>query len=236
MYLYMGLAFFVVGVLFFLIPIRVSLEYRLVQGEDTLLVEATWLGLRLTRRRIPVLSGEGVEKTGLKMGGEGAGTAADDDNQAIISAVTRCLHLLFDTAGGIRLGKDRRGSLHNPLYRWVLSLFSRDAAMLGRQIEELRWSTTIGLGDAAATALLAGTVSALKAVGLAWLERKVKINPARLRWQVIPYFGELRVEVHIYCILGVNAGHIIITGIVNAVRSQFQKAALWKKRLAAIEE
>ena len=95
-------------------------------------MEATWLGLRLTRRRIPVLSGEGVEKTGLKMGGEGAGTAADDDNQAIISAVTRCLHLLFDTAGGIRLGKDRRGSLHNPLYRWVLSLFSRDAAIFGQ--------------------------------------------------------------------------------------------------------
>ena len=251
MYLYVGLAFFFVWTLILLFPIRIVLNYRLQQGEDLLLVEVYWLGMRLVRRFIPGLSVDSsseearLEEAELQEAEGGVKGAVDDGEDApsvlseidaIINAVARCYHLVFDTAHIILHGEHPPNSRHHPLYHWALRHFSQDAAHLIRQLEELKWSTTIGLGDAAATAIIAGALLGLKAAGFAWLQRKVEVDPARLDWQVLPHYGGLWIEVCIHCILRVNAGHIIITGIANSFRSLFQRAAWRRKQLAAVEE
>ncbi|NLY52670.1 MAG: DUF2953 domain-containing protein [Firmicutes bacterium] len=228
MYLYVGLAFFVVCVLFLSIPFRIILNYHLQQGEDLLWVEVSWLGLPLVRRFIPVLSDADSPSE--------EDEAGEAELTSIINALARCYHFVFDTAHVIMHGEHPMGSRHNPLYHWVLKYFSRDTVRFMRQIEELKWSTTIGLGDAAATAILAGALLGLKGAGFAWLQRKIQIDPARLNWQVLPHYGGLWIEVSIHCILRVNTGHIIITGIAKSFQSLFQKAAWWRKQLAAVEE
>ena len=243
MYLYAGLAFFAVCVLFLCIPFRIILTYRLQQGDDLLLVEVSWLGLRLVRRLIPVISESDFQEPEPDAGADGSevlGAAVPlgeeapsevSDAEAIINALARCYHLVFDTAHLLRNGGHTGDTRHAALYHWALRYFSPNTSRLGRQMERLEWSTTIGLGDAAAPAILAGAILGLKAAGFAWLQRRVQVDPARFRWQVTPNYSGLWLEVTIYCIFRVNAGHIIIMGIGDYVRSLFQRWAWWKKHL-----
>ncbi|NLA59336.1 MAG: hypothetical protein GX855_10605, partial [Firmicutes bacterium] len=128
MSLYIGLAFFVVLILILAIPFRIILDYRLKQGEDLLSVEVFWLGFRLVHGFIPVFwTAESEPEAGLGENEGGANYTIDvqaretpsvpGDIGAIINALARCYHFIFDAAHVILRGDYPPSNRHSPLYR-----------------------------------------------------------------------------------------------------------------------
>lgn len=74
-------------------------------------------------------------------------------------------------------------------------------------IQNLDADIIIGLGDAAQTALLSGSIMA----GFGYLKKRFGLKASRIK--VSPYFNEVKFEMVLDCIFNVKLGHIIIIGI-----------------------
>ncbi|MGE5598451.1 MAG: DUF2953 domain-containing protein [Bacteroidota bacterium] len=72
----------------------------------------------------------------------------------------------------------------------------------------LRWATSVGLDDAAGTALAAGLLFAAKGSLLSWLNRRYRL-PRAARIDVHPFFAGYRLESALECIFQLRLGHII---------------------------
>jgi len=83
---------------------------------------------------------------------------------------------------------------------------------------ELSWSTEIGAGDAAETALAAGLVWAAKGtlLGLG-LQRFVKLEKLPVL-SVKPLYGEMRFSTRFRCIFAIRLGHAIGAGLGLLIR------------------
>ena len=215
-------------------------HYRLQQGDDLLLVEVSWLGLRLVEGSFQLYQSRISRNLSLMLG------------QMAVRFLARLCP--WEEAPS-RYPMPRQSSMPWPgVIIWYLTLpiccamaayrghrhaavslgskiFSPNTSRLGRQMERLEWSATIGLGDAAATAILAECNSRPKGSRICLAAAQSPSGSGKVRWQVTPNYSGLWLEVTIYCIFRVNAGHIIIMGIGDYVRSLFQRWAWWKKHL-----
>lgn len=76
----------------------------------------------------------------------------------------------------------------------------------------LRWSTCVGLDDAAGTALTAGLLWAAKGMLLSWLDRNYRL-PRAMKIDVRPSFAGLRLDTALDCIFQLRLGHIILASL-----------------------
>lgn len=242
MYLYAVLTLMALVGLFLLIPFRVSINYQLLQGDHELHVGITWLGISLFRRQFPVGSSrKPVDKTKAQVEREEeqvldeAAESADARDGEWVDGMDSVLELahhyriMFDVITNLAFGRPsdpRQMPLSRPLRGYVSALVYPFA----RHIERLHWYTRVGLGDAAATAIAVGVLSGVLATGFAWLDGRVCLNPEGVHWQVIPNYSQRQTDVAIHCILRVNAGHIIITGVASLWRVGVAKMAYWKNQ------
>ncbi|NMB45543.1 MAG: DUF2953 domain-containing protein [Firmicutes bacterium] len=242
MYLHIGLAFAIlIGIILF-VPFRLVLSYRLLHGDDDLHLQVIWLGTRLAKLRVPILSSVDIpsddrsERLGRTK--QGDDVQADQveqmvgwrqlmDNIETIHKVSSRYRVVLDTMYMFAYGK-LPNRHHMPLGQPVLGYLAASVYPFTRHCEVLHWYTRIGLGDAAATAIAVGTLSGLKAVGLSWFQQRVHIESNQLHWQVIPNYSQRQVDIVLDCILRVNAGHIIITGAMNLLRVGIRKVAFWR--------
>jgi hypothetical protein len=242
MYLYTGLAFVVFIAIILFIPFRIVLRYQLLQGKDDLHIEIVWLGISWVRFQVPLFSSITEPLDGHKMTGDGIRTSHDTDEigpdkvmdwqriaQEIqtVGSLGRHYQAVFDALYIFAYGEvpDNR---HMPLGQPMLGYLSALVYPFTRHFERLHWYTTIGLGDAAATAIAVGTLSGLKAAGFLWLQQRVHLDSNKICWKVMPNYSQRELDMAIDCILRVNAGHIIITGIANILRVGIAKACRWK--------
>jgi hypothetical protein len=242
MYLYMGLALMVLAGLSLLIPFRVIINYQLLQGDHELHVGLTWLGISLFWRQFPVGSSrEPVDKTKAEVERDEEKVvdelaentdARDGDLMDGMESVLELAHhyrLMFDVITSFAFGGPsdlQQMSLGKPLLGHVWAV----VYPFTRHFERLHWYTRVGLGDAAATAIAVGVLSGVLATGFTWLDGRVYLNPEGVHWQVIPNYSQRQTDVAIYCILRVNAGHIIITGVANLWRVGVARMAYWKNK------
>ncbi|MBS3939096.1 MAG: DUF2953 domain-containing protein [Peptococcaceae bacterium] len=107
------------------------------------------------------------------------------DQQELLS-LARTLHGLY---------QDYRPVINYTLERTLLRAFT--------------WQTTIGSGDAAWTALLAGGIWCLKGTLLGMLQSRQKIAGKDMVLAVFPSFKERKFQTFLQCILSVRVVHII---------------------------
>ncbi|NMB12164.1 MAG: DUF2953 domain-containing protein [Firmicutes bacterium] len=240
MYLYTGLAFVVLVAIILFTPFRIILRYRLLQGDDDLHVEIVWLGMRLVRLQVPVLFAarssldnhkHARDEVEASHGSDGTGSLPHKamgwrrlvQEIKTIGAIEGRYQAVFDALYIFAYGKSP-GSCRMPLGQPILGYLAALVYPFTRHFERLHWYTRIGLGDAAATAVAVGALSGLKAAGFSWLQQRVHLDSNKIRWQVSPNYSARQVDMAIDCILRVNAGHIIITGVTNFLRFSIVKA------------
>ena len=109
------------------------------------------------------------------------------------------------------------------LIRRALGYFRATGHFFVGRIEKLHWQVTIGLGDAALTAIASGVLCGINGFGSSLLQSRWEMKREGIHWQVVPSYTDRRLDVEIDCILKLNVGHIMIAGAVNLVRVGFAK-------------
>lgn len=98
--------------------------------------------------------------------------------------------------------------------KWVKEQYRLIKALLASvTIHKIHWKTSIGLGDAAITASLAGLLWAVKDIGINFLRIKSNLKTIP-ELAVIPNYTEQQLESRIYCILSMKIGQTIF-GIIK---------------------
>ncbi len=98
--------------------------------------------------------------------------------------------------------------------KWVKEQYQLIKALLvSVTIHKIRWKTSIGLGDAAITASLAGLLWAIKDIGINFLRIKSNLK-AVPELSIIPNYTEQQLESTIHCILSMKIGQTIF-GIIK---------------------
>ncbi|NLJ85779.1 MAG: DUF2953 domain-containing protein [Firmicutes bacterium] len=118
--------------------------------------------------------------------------------------------------------KDGKG-IDMLLIRRALGYFRATGHFFVGRIEKLHWQVTIGLGDAALTAIASGVLCGINGFGSSLLQSRWEMKREGIHWQVVPSYTDRRLDVEIDCILKLNVGHIMIAGAVNLVRVGFAK-------------
>ncbi|WP_062104257.1 DUF2953 domain-containing protein [Bacillus niameyensis] len=77
------------------------------------------------------------------------------------------------------------------------------------KVKKMEWETSIGLGDAADTAVLAGAIWSIKGIILSWMKSYLTFNP---RVHVFPHYQQIWFQTRIQCMVDLKAGHAIWTG------------------------
>jgi len=95
----------------------------------------------------------------------------------------------------------------------VLKVLYKDIVMFIKKIKIyiLEWSSQIGLGDAASSAIGAGTVWSIKGTIIAFLQSKLNFKRSP-EIKVIPDFQGFSAQTYIKCMLKLKAGNAIWTG------------------------
>lgn len=88
-------------------------------------------------------------------------------------------------------------------------------------IHELKWHTEVGIGDAAHSAQLAGTIWTLKGSIIGLISHYLKIR-SRPSLTVTPHFQGIHSRMFFSCIISVRIGHAIVAGLMLVKH--------WKKR------
>nr|WP_144924164.1 DUF2953 domain-containing protein [Paenibacillus bovis] len=104
----------------------------------------------------------------------------------------------------------------------VLKVLYKDIVMFIKKIKIyiLEWSSQIGLGDAASSAIGAGTVWSIKGTIIAFLQSKLNFKRSP-EIKVIPDFQGFSAQTYIKCMLKLKAGNAIWTG--------YKVLKTWKK-------
>lgn len=84
-------------------------------------------------------------------------------------------------------------------------------------IQNLNLDMTIGLDDAAQTALLSGSILTLFNSFRGYVKSKFNLKDSKIR--LLPYFEGAEFDMVLDCIINVKLGHIIITGIRMLIQS-----------------
>jgi hypothetical protein len=95
--------------------------------------------------------------------------------------------------------------------------------MGGRCCEKFHWSSNVGFGDAAITAISAGLLWNVKSFILAGISARVKFIGSQPHIEVVPDFSKERFDTSIHCIFLLRIGHIIFVGLFNVVRAILQR-------------
>ncbi|WP_059103794.1 DUF2953 domain-containing protein [Shouchella shacheensis] len=108
------------------------------------------------------------------------------------------------------------------LLRHVVHLKKKADRFLAQvHVHHFCWKTELGVGDAAATAQLAGALWAIKGLVSSWLTRKMlwRTDP---KLQVTPHFQTSGFALYFSCMLSFRLGHAIRAGLALALG--------WKRR------
>lgn len=95
--------------------------------------------------------------------------------------------------------------------RWILDTMTRLTCT------ELTWTTRIGLGDAAETAITTGIVWTLKSSLLTYMFQHIK-RCTKPRVQVVPDYSQVHFSTQFSCIAKIRLGHAIFAGLVLMIR------------------
>lgn len=77
------------------------------------------------------------------------------------------------------------------------------------KVKKMKWETSIGLGDAADTAVLVGAIWSIKGIILSWMKSYVTFSP---RVHVYSNYQQISFQTTIECMVDLKAGHAIWTG------------------------
>lgn len=107
-------------------------------------------------------------------------------------------------------------------YKQVLITFIKKIT-----IQMFSWSTHIGMGDAASTAVTSGVLWSLKSMLATYIKCKMTCRKGPII-QVFPNYQHFAFQSTIKCMLVIKAGNAIVTGI--------KLYRIWKKNLTNVDE
>ena len=82
------------------------------------------------------------------------------------------------------------------------------------EVRSLAWQTTLGVGDAAATALLCGGLWGTKGVVLSYIQSRTHVTDKNVVIAVFPSFRENRFQTFLQCIFSLRVVHIIVAQLI----------------------
>lgn len=82
------------------------------------------------------------------------------------------------------------------------------------EVRSLAWQTTLGVGDAAATALLCGSLWGTKGVVLSYIQSRTHVTDKNVVIAVFPSFRESRFQTFLQCIFSLRVVHIIVAQLI----------------------
>lgn len=97
---------------------------------------------------------------------------------------------------------------------------------------EMRWSTKIGLGDAANTAITTGVLWGIKTSLLALVFRSIRLE-TKPALEIEPQFNRMHFSTKAHCLLKLKAGYALYAGVLLLFRILRVKGGLrfWRKLL-----
>lgn len=82
------------------------------------------------------------------------------------------------------------------------------------EVRSLAWQTTVGVGDAAATALLCGTLWGAKGIVLSKVQARTQVTDKNVVVAVFPSFREKKFQTFLQCIFSLRVVHIITAQLI----------------------
>jgi len=82
------------------------------------------------------------------------------------------------------------------------------------EVRSLAWQTTLGVGDAAITAILCGGIWGTKGTFLTWLQNRTHVTDKDVVIAVFPSFREKRFQTFLQCIFSLRVVHIITAQLI----------------------
>lgn len=229
----LGFLFFII--LLTIIPVYVTISYQRERKLDDFRIELRMLKRVHLTFRVPVIkrkSGdlppqvEALFEVELPTGSELAGKVESGSATLLqrwedVSEAMQHFQWVFTILYAFLEGK-----LEAPPLFGIpnLSVVTASAIRLTRDCRAFTWKTKIGLGDAAATALVAGLLWCIKGGVMTFLGPYIHFHRAP-ELEVIPDFYQTDVAIRLHCIFRVNVGHIIIVGIRNLAKVGLLKGA-----------
>lgn len=238
MYLWAGLALCILLSYLLFQPVRVAIFYHLVEDDDDLVCQIIWLGRAWWQIHIPVviisggLRGPRLRATAeVKLGETGREvlemertTAWQElwQNAMTVGKLIQRYRFVLDFIYAFVYGLPPEKK-YMPLGQRSLGYLMALISSITRHVEEFRWRTRVGVGDAAVTAIITGSLWTIKTTTLALLQGLSPCLPSNVHLEVLPDFEQRRVKVDLSCIFRLNIGHIMIAGLRNLARAGIKK-------------
>lgn len=197
------------GICLLMATIRIRCTYKHRQKEDLLQLDVRMLGFTLYQLEAPLI--EWNENEGTVSIREKNKSPVKENKQKkkwSIEAIKRFIK------------KSKEWIAHFPSYKRIAVRFFK-----GLTVEEFKWSTEIGTGEAASAAKVAGVVWGLKSFFCGWASHKVKWRAAQ-QLDVVPHFQSETFALSFSCIVSFRVGHAIRTGlalVLNYKKNSSQK-------------
>lgn len=213
-------------VLFFL-PVQFRIFYQKVAWDDTLVLELSFLGGLLKRRRVISLlqlTPKGVKQRE-KLSGrwffirKSKSKTIESPYQGNSRSWREFLHRYQQYGLGVTL---LTYFLPAKYQHWLLVV--EDLENQGR-FTKFTWITRFGTGDPLSTATLYGVLWGVKSSVLSFLHRQIKFD-AKPDIQVIPDFQNSRLDLIFDCIFRVKLGYIIIAAFIARFRHRMMKGGI----------
>lgn len=196
-----------VGLLLYFSPIAVHLTYSRLQGDDKLKLTVKVLyGMISFKFKVPLMRFQGLLK--------GFSVKTDTDykepdkkdfepnptrhinKDEIVDFYLKLKHAVRHTFGMVDWLKETMSMVH---------------------FTQLDWTTRIGIGDAADTAITTGLIWGIKSSTLGYLFQFLHLD-AKARINVVPMYNQTLFTTECLCIAKIRLGHAIIAGLHLLVR------------------
>lgn len=200
--------------------IRILISFTRLDGNDELTVDAHALfGLVKLRYTIPIMRLRSLQE-GLELKAERVDKNKNEMRSEREHAVT--LHKIRQAFANARLLLEHCFQFNE----WLHSVISRV------RCTSLVWNTSVGLSDAAQTAIATGVLWSLKTSLLSWLLRRIRLE-TQPRLKVMPAFNQWQFTTELLCKLQIRLGTVLVAGFRLLVRIARTKGGIkiWQRVL-----